>query len=107
MKNRPGTLINVLCSEKNKEKIISLLFKHTTTIGIRETKMHRYGLTATLRLFARLTAKYAVKFRRAMGSHVTNMNMTILHELPKKNISLIEARKLIDGFMSKFTEKVK
>ena len=42
-KNRPGTLINVLCSEKNKEKIISLLFKHTTTIGIRETKMHRYA----------------------------------------------------------------
>lgn len=43
-KSRPGTLIRVMCSEKNKQKIIELLFKHTTTIGVRETQVQRYVL---------------------------------------------------------------
>lgn len=43
-KCRPGTLINVLCREKDKEEIIRLIFKHTTTIGIRESLENRYVL---------------------------------------------------------------
>lgn len=40
-KNRPGTMLCVLTKEEKKEEMIRLLFKHTTTIGIRETVMHR------------------------------------------------------------------
>ena len=40
-KNRPGTMLCVLTKEEKKEEMIRLLFKHTTTIGIRETMMHR------------------------------------------------------------------
>lgn len=43
-KNRPGTLIHVMCREEKKEEIIRLIFKHTTTIGIRENRMRRYIL---------------------------------------------------------------
>lgn len=43
-KCRPGTLINVLCREKDKEEIIRLIFKHTSTIGIRESVENRYTL---------------------------------------------------------------
>lgn len=43
-KSRPGTLIRVMCREQDKEKLISLIFKYTTTIGVRETKMQRYIL---------------------------------------------------------------
>ena len=43
-KSRPGTLIWVICQEGDKEKMVSLMFKHTTTIGIRETKTQRYVL---------------------------------------------------------------
>lgn len=43
-KSRPGTLIRVMCTEANKEKITALIFKHTTTIGVRENIMHRYVL---------------------------------------------------------------
>ena len=31
-------------TEENREKIVKLIFKHTTTIGIRETLCHRYIL---------------------------------------------------------------
>ena len=43
-KNRPGILLRVMCRESDKEIMIRSLFKHTTTIGIREQKMQRYIL---------------------------------------------------------------
>lgn len=36
-KNRPGQVLNVLCSKKIKDEIVSFLFKETTTLGIRYT----------------------------------------------------------------------
>ena len=43
-KSRPGILINVICAENDKETIVKAIFKHTTTIGIRECRMNRYVL---------------------------------------------------------------
>ena len=37
-------MICVLWQEQDKEKTVSLIFKYTTTIGVREAKMHRYVL---------------------------------------------------------------
>lgn len=47
-KSRPGTLIRVICLETDREKMLALLFKHTTTIGIRETVTKRYVLDRSL-----------------------------------------------------------
>lgn len=47
-KSRPGTLIRVICLEADREKMLALLFKHTTTIGIRETVTKRYVLDRSL-----------------------------------------------------------
>ena len=44
-KSRPGNLISVLCSEENEEKIVELIFRHSTTIGIRETIKDRFILS--------------------------------------------------------------
>ena len=44
-KNRPGTLLTVLCRLEDKERFVSLLFRHTTTLGIRENSLHRYTLS--------------------------------------------------------------
>nr|MCR4650007.1 LarC family nickel insertion protein [Lachnospiraceae bacterium] len=43
-KSRPGTLISVICDEEKKEIIVEAIFKHTTTLGLRETKYKRYTL---------------------------------------------------------------
>lgn len=43
-KSRPGTLIRVMCREQDKEKMVPLIFKYTTTIGVRESKTQRYVL---------------------------------------------------------------
>ena len=44
-KCRPGILLNVMCRESDKEKMIGLIFKHTSTIGIRENVSKRYTLS--------------------------------------------------------------
>ncbi len=47
-KNRPGTLLSVLCREENKKEIGELIFKHTSTIGIREYACDRMVLNRTM-----------------------------------------------------------
>jgi len=40
-KNRPGWLITVLCKEEQRKTLEALLFRETTTIGIRRSRMER------------------------------------------------------------------
>lgn len=44
-KNRPGILLHCLCRPEDAEKMASLIFTHTTTIGIRRAEYNRYTLT--------------------------------------------------------------
>lgn len=44
-KSRPGLMVCVMCKQADKEKIISSVFRHTTTIGIRENCSKRYTLS--------------------------------------------------------------
>ncbi len=43
-KNRPGILLTILCKQKDKEMLVHQIFKHTTTLGIRENTFNRYTL---------------------------------------------------------------
>lgn len=44
-KNRPGILLECICKEDKKDSILKTIFKHTTTIGVRESISDRYILT--------------------------------------------------------------
>ena len=44
-KNRPGVMLTILCREADKEKLLPLIFKHTTTLGLREKVCNRYTLS--------------------------------------------------------------
>ena len=43
-KNRPGLLLRVICVPENRERMLELLFRHTSTLGVRENVMTRYIL---------------------------------------------------------------
>ena len=43
-KNRPATMLTVLCRDDQKEAMVRLIFRHTTTLGIREAEFCRYTL---------------------------------------------------------------
>lgn len=44
-KFRPGTLLSVLCRPEEEDRFVRLLFKYTTTLGVRRTLHERYILT--------------------------------------------------------------
>ncbi len=70
-KSRPGTLITVLCMDKDKEKMVQVLFENTTTIGVREALFNRYVLdrkTETLE-----TSMGPVRKKISTGYGVTRM----------------------------------
>lgn len=43
-KQRPGTLMRLLCKESDAEKMVQEIFHHTTTNGIRQARLERYVL---------------------------------------------------------------
>lgn len=48
-KSRPGILLNVICSMSERDRMIELIFKHTTTLGIRENIKKRYTLARDIK----------------------------------------------------------
>lgn len=44
-KSRPGILLTVLCRPSEREKFVRLIFRYTTTLGIRETPCARHTLS--------------------------------------------------------------
>lgn len=64
-KNRPGTLLTVLCREEERDKFVRLLFAHTTTLGVRESLCARYVLQREERS---VTAKFGpIRVKTAHG----------------------------------------
>ena len=43
-KSRTGTLIKVICNDDKREGLVRLIFKHTSTLGIRQMPFERYVL---------------------------------------------------------------
>lgn len=44
-KNRPGILLSVMCKKEDKERMVELIFRYTTTLGVRESINRRYILS--------------------------------------------------------------
>lgn len=46
-KNRAGVALTCMCHKKDEEKMLALIFRHTTTLGVRTYKSRRYSLRKT------------------------------------------------------------
>lgn len=66
-KNRPGLLLCVICTENEKKAVIQAIFKHTTTIGIRENRMHRYILERSMETLQTPYGEVHCKVSRGYG----------------------------------------
>lgn len=95
-KSRPGTLIRVMCSEAKKDEIVRTIFKHTTTIGIRETVTHRYVLDRHMDTF--VTPYGNVRCKTSSGYGVTRRKFEYddLAKIAKEQgISIEEVKNMI------------
>lgn len=64
-KNRPAHMLTCMCKTKDREKFLGLIFKHTTTLGIREYECNRYCLNYEI---SQVETNYGtVHIKRASG----------------------------------------
>lgn len=66
-KSRPGIILNVMCRESDREKILELIFKHTSTLGIREQISNRYTLKRSTEILDTSFGKVRKKISKGYG----------------------------------------
>ena len=93
-KSRPGHLIKILCDEAHREKILETIFKHTTTIGVREVLCSRYILD---RKITEVSTKYGNIRRKEVSGYGTKRAKYEYEDLAKiareQNLSIDEIKK--------------
>jgi len=92
-KGRPAYLFTVLCKNCDTEKFVSLIFKHTTTIGIRKYTPSRYTLK---REFSEKNGAL-IKRSEGYGTVTQKIEFEDIRALAlKEDISFFEARKRLE-----------
>lgn len=92
-KNRPGVLLTVLVREADKEEIINLIFKHTSTIGIKEFELKRHKLERTEEVVSSELGDVRKKVSSGFGVRREKLEFEDLKKLAKENnLSLREVK---------------
>ncbi|MBR0355230.1 MAG: nickel pincer cofactor biosynthesis protein LarC [Oscillospiraceae bacterium] len=95
-KCRPGLLLCCLCREEQRDEMVRLLFRHTTTIGIRETLCRRYVLRRREETVATPYGPVRQKISTGYGSERRKAEYEDLARIARdQNISLREAEELL------------
>ena len=94
-KGRSGMLLTVLCSAIDKERFVSLIFKHTSTIGIRVKETERIILNRHEETVHTKLGDVRVKYSEGYGVKREKPEFEDLRKLAEENnISVAEARKI-------------
>lgn len=96
-KNRPGTLIRVMCDPDDVDKMVRLIYRYTTTIGVRETQTRRYILDR--RIDTVDTPYGSVRIKTSTGYGVTRKKYEyddVARIAKEKGMSIAEVRKAIE-----------
>ena len=97
-KNRPGTLICAICDEESRESVVNAVFRHTSTLGIRQTAQERYVLDRRIGTFE--TSFGPVRRKKAAGYGVSRAKTEyddIARAAREKGLSFREAKELIES----------
>ena len=96
-KSRPGILLSVMCKESEKDVMVSLIFKHTTTLGIRENVSKRYTLKREI--IKKETPFGEIRIKRSEGFGVVREKYEyedLARIANEKNIAIDEIIKELD-----------
>ena len=97
-KSRPGTLIKIICEQKDKKNLVECIFKHTTTLGVRETDTRRYVLTRRIETVDTPLGKVRRKVSSGYDVKRVKYEHDDLEKLAEeKGMSLDEIRKALDN----------
>ena len=95
-KCRPAVCLTCMCREEKREELLENIFKHTTTLGVREYVCSRHSLRRSSEVTETPSGKIRIKTSSGYGSVHTKAEFEDLAEIARsRNISLFEARELI------------
>jgi uncharacterized protein (TIGR00299 family) protein len=95
-KSRPGTLITILCRLEDRERMILVIFKYTTTLGVRELISKRYVLNREITTVDTAYGKIRRKDSTGYGVSRLKYEYEDLACIAKeKNISIAEVYELL------------
>ena len=66
-KGRPGVLLTVICDPEHRDRMLQVLFRETTTLGVRETSCSRYILRRTEETVSTSFGEIRVKTSEGFG----------------------------------------
>ena len=93
-KNRPGTLFTVFCKPEDRQKMVPLIFKYTTTLGIRENLLNRYRLARGFETIDTPHGPIHRKTASGYGVHRSKLEFDDLSKIAKiEHITLREVSK--------------
>lgn len=100
-KGRPATMLTVMCAcdDTEKERMIGLIFRYTTTIGIREVISQRYILDRTESVIGTPYGDVRCKTVSGYGVKRYKLEYEDLARIAREcEIGIPEARKLIEEY---------
>ena len=93
-KNRPAVMLTCMCAKADREKFLTLILKHTTTIGVREYTCKRYGLKREIKEVETIYGTFHVKVASGYGITKEKPEYEDMARIAKeKKISLAEIEK--------------
>lgn len=95
-KNRPAILLTCLCRPQQRDTMLHEIFKHTTTIGVRETLCNRYVLDRTETVQHTQYGDVRVKQIRGYGVERSKPELDDLARLTQKHGVAIDKIKLFE-----------
>ena len=96
-KNRSGVMLTVLCKLEQSDALLRCLFRHTGTLGVRETLCPRYTLRRSIRTVETEAGPVRVKIAEGFGVRREKPEYEELARIAReKGISLREARALLE-----------
>lgn len=96
-KNRPGVLFTCTCRDQDKAKMMSLMFEHLTTLGIRENVCRRHALSRKIVTIETSFGPVRLKMAEGYGACKEKYEYDDLAAIAEKqNISIAEVRQKIE-----------
>ena len=97
-KSRPGVLLQAICRIQDRQAVTEALFRHTTTLGIRESVSRRYVLERSVQALD--TPWGPVRRKESSGYGVFRVKYEyedLARIAREQKISLDQARRLVEG----------
>jgi uncharacterized protein (TIGR00299 family) protein len=101
-KSRPGFLLQVLCRESDRDIMLTLIFKHTSTLGVREAKLSRHVLDRSINVLETPYGTVREKISKGYGVERKKYEYDDLCCIAKEqNVSIDKAKTLIENYLKR------